>query len=107
MRSLFLKIFLWFGLAMIVVNVASFATGILIERRSQGNRPNPMAPTFGIFSQTAVEVYERDGQFALANYLDRMKTASRIDGNLFNDQGQEVSGHAILPGAIAAANGAR
>ena len=77
MRSLFLKIFLWFGLAMVLVNIASFFTGIVIERRSQTTRTNPMAPMFGVYAQTAVEVLERDGRPALAAYLQRVE-AHRI-----------------------------
>ena len=38
MKSLFVKILLWFGLAMVLVNIASFATGIFTERRFQQPR---------------------------------------------------------------------
>src|SRR5436189_3858273 len=92
MRSLFLKIFLWFGLAMVVVNVASFMTGILIERRSQSGRGNPLAPVFGVYAQTAVEILERDGKGALAAYLERVKNSSHIDAVVMNERGEELSG---------------
>jgi signal transduction histidine kinase len=99
MRSLFLKIFLWFGLAMVVVNVASFVTGMIMERRSYSDRGNPMAPMFGAYAQTAAEIFERDGQAALAGYLERVQRASRVNGVLFNDSGAEVSGREIPHGA--------
>jgi two-component system sensor histidine kinase CpxA len=96
MRSLFLKIFLWFGLAMVVINVASFVTGIVTERRSQSPRTSPMAQTFGVFAQTAVEIFERDGQTALASYLDRVEGASHIHAVLLDEHGNELS-HRTLP----------
>jgi two-component system sensor histidine kinase CpxA len=99
MRSLLLKIFLWFGLAMVVVNVASFVTGILMERRSQSGRPNPMSPVFGVYAQTAVEILERDGKEALATYLVRVRNVSHIDAVLLNEQGEELSGLESPPGA--------
>jgi len=50
MRSLFLRVFLWFGLAMVLVNIASFATGIFAERRFQPPRNHPLAPMTGLLA---------------------------------------------------------
>lgn len=77
---------------MVVVNVASFVTGILMERRSQSGRPNPMSPMFGVYAQTAVEILERDGKEALAAYLTRVREASHIQAVVLNEQGEELSG---------------
>src|SRR6267154_1677418 len=98
MRSLFLKIFLWFGLAMVVINVASFVTGIFIERRSQGQRANPMAPMFGIYAQTAAEILERDGPAALASYLAHVESASHIHAVVLDEHENEVAGQAVPEG---------
>lgn len=98
MRSLFLKIFLWFGLVMVVANIASFVTGIATERRSQFPRQSPMAQMFGVYAQTAVEVFERDGQAALATYLERVEHASHINAVLFDTLGNEVSGRNVPEG---------
>jgi two-component system sensor histidine kinase CpxA len=100
MRSLFLKIFLWFGLVMVVVNVASFVTGILTERRSQFPRQTLMAQMFGVYAQSAVEVFERDGQAALASYLERVEHASNIHAVLFDNLGNEVSGRSVPEGVL-------
>ncbi len=100
MRSLFLKIFLWFGLVMVVVNVASFVTGILTERRSQFPRQGPMAQMFAVYAQSAVEVFERDGKTALASYLDRVEHVSNIDAVLFDNLGNEVSGRIVPEGVL-------
>lgn len=99
MRSLFLKIFLWFGVAMAVVNVASFVTGILSERRSQSSRGNPMAQMFGVYAQTAAEIFEKEGKAGLAAYLDRVNRASNIHTVVFNERGEELSGRELPAGA--------
>ena len=98
MRSLFLKIFLWFGLVMVVANIASFVTGIVTERRSQFRRPSPMEQTFSVYAQSAVEVFERDGKAALASYLERVEHASKINALLFDALGNEVSGRNVPEG---------
>jgi signal transduction histidine kinase len=98
MRSLFLKIFLWFGLVMVFANIASFVTGIITERRSQFSRQSPMAQVFSVYAQSAVEVFERDGKAALAAYLERVEHASKIHAVLFDDLGNEVSGRAAPEG---------
>src|SRR5437870_2920300 len=92
MRSLFLKIFLWFGLVMVLVNVASFITGIITERRSQIPRNSPMSQMFGVYAQSAADVFEREGKAGLASYLERVEATSRINAVLFDDLGNEVSG---------------
>jgi two-component system, OmpR family, sensor histidine kinase CpxA len=97
-RSLFLKIFLWFGLAMVLVNVASFVTGVITERRSQFLSHGPMSTAFAVYAQTAAELFEKDGQAALASYLERIERASRIQAVLFNESGQEVSGRPVSVG---------
>jgi signal transduction histidine kinase len=98
MRSLFLKIFLWFGLVMVVANIASFVTGIVTERRSQFPRQSPMAQMFGVYAESAVEVFEKDGKAALASYLERVEHASKINAVLFDNLGNEVSGRVAPEG---------
>jgi signal transduction histidine kinase len=92
MRSLFLRVFLWFGLAMVLVNVASFATGILAERRFQPARNNPLAPMTGLLAQTAVETFEYGGPTALNSYLLRLENTSAVHAVLLNEQGESITG---------------
>lgn len=98
MRSLFIKIFLWFGVAMILANVAAFVTGVLIQRSSQRPRLNPFASSFGILAQTAVETLERQNPEALKSYFDRVENASRVRAAVLNERGEEVSGRPLPPG---------
>ena len=97
MHSLFLRVFLWFGIAMVLVNVASFATGIFAERRFQPPRNHPLAPMTGLLAQTAVETFERDGPGALHSYLQRLENTSSVRAVLLNEQGESISGEPVPP----------
>ena len=97
MRSLFLRVFLWFGIAMVLVNVASFATGIFAERRFQAPRNHPLAPMTGLLAQTAVETFERDGPTALHSYLQRLESTSAVRAVVLNEQGESVSAEPVSP----------
>ena len=97
MRSLFIKIFLWFGVAMVLANVAAFATGVLIQRSSQRPRFTPFTSSFGILAQTAVETLETQNSQALRSYFDRVENASRVRAAILNERGEEVSGRALPP----------
>ncbi|MCU1263917.1 MAG: hypothetical protein JWM21_235 [Acidobacteria bacterium] len=54
-----------------------------------------MAPMFGVYAQTAVEILERDGKSALTAYLDRVAGASHINAVVFDAGGAEVSGRPV------------
>src|ERR1700730_13738304 len=92
-RSLFLKIFLWFGAAMITMVLATFVANELF-------RPESFRPPFreandialAAYAQTAAEIYEREGQNALLAYMDQMERAARIRAFLFTAQLNELSG---------------
>jgi two-component system sensor histidine kinase CpxA len=96
MRPLFLKIFLWFGVAMVVANIAAFITGVVIQRRYQAQRTNPIASSFGILAQTAVDTFEKENVEGLRSYLNRVETTSRVHAFVFTAEGKEITG-AVLP----------
>src|SRR5437867_8484826 len=95
MRTLFLRVFLWFGLAMVLVNIASFVTGVIAERRFQPPRNNPLAPMTGLLAQTAVETFENSGSEALRSYLAKLESTSAVHAILLNDRGEDVSGQSV------------
>ena len=95
MRSLFLRVFLWFGVAMILVNIASFATGIIAERRFQPPRGHPLAPMTSLVGQTAVETFEVGGVSALNSYLTRLAKTSAVHATLLNDRLEDISGQSV------------
>lgn len=92
-RSLFLKIFIWFGTAMLTMIVITF---VVVEL----NRPEPFRSHFRpppdsrltAYAQAAADMYEREGQGALAAHLDQLRQNTRLRAVLFGQQLNELSG---------------
>ena len=76
-RSLYLKIFIWFWLAMIIINVALFAI-FAVTRPTPAGRSwrdlTQVAPN----AQRAAELYEQSGQAALAAALQATEKSSGV-----------------------------
>jgi two-component system sensor histidine kinase CpxA len=101
-RSLFLKIFLWFGAVVITVIVGTFIVGELTRpERVEPPMRRPLDLALDAYAQSAAETYERDGQGPLVAYLDRIERESNIRAFLFNNQLKELSGRRFP--AVAAA----
>ena len=103
-RTLFLKIFLWFGAALLTVVVGTFLVGELL--RPEPFRPpmrRPMDAAINGYAQVAAEVYERDGQTALADYSDRVERDGHVRIFLFDHQLRELAGRKVpedAPGLV-------
>src|SRR5829696_8959441 len=97
-RSLYLKIFIWFWLAMIIINVATFAIFAL-------TRPTPIRRSWrdltqvGPNAQRAAEIYEQSGAAALNAALQSTQKSSGVSATFFDDSGRELSGRTAPPGA--------
>jgi two-component system sensor histidine kinase CpxA len=93
-RSLYLKIFIWFWLAMIIINVVLFAAFAL-------TRPTPTRRSFRDLAQTgpnaqkAAEVYEQSGPAALSATLQAIEKAGGASATFFNEAGTELSGRPV------------
>lgn len=97
MRSLFLKVFLWFWLAMILV-VGALAATDYVARTVRGPRP----PQFinGIlwaYSRNAVASFERDGAAGLNTFLDHVERDAGIRAHLFDARATELAGREATP----------
>lgn len=96
-RSLYLKIFIWFWLAMIIINVATFAIFAL-------TRPTPIRRSWrdltqvGPNAQRAAEIYEQSGAAALTSALQATEKSSGVSATFFDENGKELSGRAAFPG---------
>ena len=99
MRSLFLKVFLWFWLAMALV-IGAFLLGTELSRNRQRFPHDALTDRYTAFiAQNAAGVYERDGQPGLVHYLAHVEHMTGLRARLFDEQGAELSGLTALPGA--------
>jgi two-component system sensor histidine kinase CpxA len=101
MRSLFLKIFLWFWLASTLIVGALVIPAMWAPLPSQVEaRARAMAETvLTRYGREAVDVLERDGQSAADEYVERLEHAIEIHIFLFDESGREVLGRQAPPGA--------
>ena len=97
-RSLYLKIFIWFWLAMIVINVAFFAAVALTRPTPTRRSWRDLAQT-GPNAQKAAEAFEQSGPAALTAALQTIDKNSGVSANLFDENGRELSGRDVPAGA--------
>jgi len=97
-RSLFLKIFIWFWLAMILVNVALFAA-VAITRPTPTGRSWRDLTMVGPNAQKAGDIYDQGGRATLLSYLQETEKSSGINAVFFDENGQELSGRPAPAGA--------
>jgi two-component system sensor histidine kinase CpxA len=98
-RSLFIKLFIWFWLALALANITSFVVFEL-------TRPQPFNPPFRahfrnsltIFAQGAAESYDNGGQAALEDFLDRVEQSTDIKVELYDENGRVLSKKRGVPG---------
>ena len=90
-RSLYLKIFIWFWLAMIIINVVLFAAFALTRPTPTRRSWRDLAQT-GPNSQKAAEIYEQSGSGALSTALQATEKSSGVSATFFDETGQELSG---------------
>jgi len=92
LRSLFLKVFLWFWLAMVLV-IAALAAATYLTRPEQMPRPPQFIEGLvAAYARNAVETYERDGPVALDSFLQRVEREANVRSRLFDADGRELAG---------------
>src|SRR6185295_19392052 len=97
-RSLYLKIFIWFWVTMILINVALFAAVALTRPTPTGRSWRDLAQV-GPNAMKAAEIYEQGGSTALATALQETEKTSGVSATLYDENGRELSGRAIHPNA--------
>ena len=92
MRSLFLKIFLWFWATAILTGIA-LVLSFVLQHGSVPERWHAMLEDSARFSGTlAVETFERDGAASTASYLSKLETNSHVRTCLFDHEGRPITG---------------
>ena len=97
-QSLYLKIFIWFWLAMIIINVVLFAAFALTRPTPTRRSWRDLAQT-GPNAQRAAEVYEQSGPEALSASLQATEKSTGVGATFFDESGKELSGRPVPPAA--------
>src|SRR5205085_2262189 len=97
-RSLYLKIFIWFWLAMIIINVALFAIFALTRPTPAGRSWRDLTQV-GPNAQKAAEIYEQSGPAALTAALQGTEKSSGVSATFFDENGKELSGRPMPQGS--------
>jgi len=93
-RSLYLKIFIWFWVAMILINVTLFAA-VAITRPTPTGRSWRDVAQVGASAQKAAELYEQGGSSLLATAIHDTEMSSGVTATFFDENGKELSGQAV------------
>jgi signal transduction histidine kinase len=100
LRSLFLKIFLWFGLAMVSMVLATIVVQYFRFREPPRQSQREAAdPALVESSRMAVDTFERGGKAALISYMDQMERRASMRVFLFDRELNELSGRRTPYGA--------
>src|SRR6185369_14997487 len=103
MRSLFVKIFVWFWLTIATVMLVNFLTVFTAFQSNIRERFSSGPST--VFAITTVDIFERDGGNEASRYLDLLGQHAWMHGFIFDDDGNELTNRQPSAGAIAAATG--
>src|SRR5919199_1773204 len=93
-RSLYLKIFIWFWLAMILISVSLFAAVALTRPTPTGRSWRDLTQV-GPNAQKAAEIYEQSGAAALTAALQQTEKSSGVSATFFDENGKELSGRTV------------
>ncbi|HVG30255.1 MAG TPA: ATP-binding protein [Pyrinomonadaceae bacterium] len=97
MRSLFLKVFLWFWLAMALVIGALVLTTELTRRRQHFPLSTGMDRAMGGFARLAAVTFEREGREGLVKLFGDFGDTPDVVFYLFDERGAEVTGRDAPP----------
>ena len=93
MRSLFLKIFLWFWLTVVLVGLTLVITALITRSNSQTDAEGWKASvSFAVTGEAnrAVGIYEREGMAALRKHFEVMQKTGFISFYLLDERGKEI-----------------
>ncbi|HYA95011.1 MAG TPA: ATP-binding protein [Terriglobales bacterium] len=104
MRSLFLKIFLFFWITVLLIGIAVVVTWSLQPEIVFTRWQALMTEALSTHAQNAAEMMERQGPAAAASYLQRLNRVGRMQTALLDEHGHTILGS---PSGEAARVGAR
>ncbi len=96
--TLFLKIFLWFWLAMaLIVGALTLVTWTFQSEPMVRQWQTVVGETMNVHSQTAAQIYDAEGKTGLDAFLKRLENSDRINAvGLFKQTGEQIAGDKFL-----------
>jgi two-component system sensor histidine kinase CpxA len=96
MRSLFLKIFLWFWLAMVLISLILLLSSAVRESQSSREREEEIDRTMTpMVASRLAEIYDKDGAVAFAAFLNHSQEGFPWRPFLFDLPAREVLGRSL------------
>lgn len=98
MNSLFIKIFLWFWLAMVLVVAALLISVLVTQSQTSRQHDQEMDRKFSpLLAEHAAKLYEDHGTAGLREFLLHFPTPGDAGKFFFDEQGREILGGAPSP----------
>jgi two-component system, OmpR family, sensor histidine kinase CpxA len=92
-RSLFLKIFLWFWATVIATGIALIATWIILQSKNIPDQTQTtLADTAWVAGNSAADVFERQGASAASDYVAQLGRKTHSRSCLFDPLGNAIAG---------------
>lgn len=92
-RSLFLKIFLWFWGTVIAIGITFILTWVLLHPRNfQSPSQANLADTAWISGKAAVQLFEQQGAAGVSAYLEQLTGRTHLKSCLFDSSGNVLAG---------------
>jgi two-component system, OmpR family, sensor histidine kinase CpxA len=105
MKSLFLKIFLWFWMAFVIVG-ATLAIVVAITRSNEAMIAR-LSLYLPLETRLAADIYDREGKIGLRHHFDQVTDSGAIEPYLFDENWKEVLGRTPPARAVEFAKAAR
>ena len=93
MRSLFLKIFLWFWATVVLTGITLIFSFLLLPGGVPSRLHAALGETASVYGRAAVAELEGGGPEAAATYLEDLRKNAHTSACLFNREGTEIAGH--------------
>ena len=93
MRSLFLKIFLWFWATVVLTGITLIFSFLLQPGGASFRIHAALGETASVYGRAAIAELEGGGPEAAATYLEDLRKNAHTSACLFNREGTEIAGH--------------
>jgi two-component system sensor histidine kinase CpxA len=97
LRSLFLKVFLWFWLSTVLVIGALLVTSHLTRTENTFRPPHFIEAVLTNYGRKAADAYEGGGKAALVESLRTVERETTVRAHLFDANGVELGGDTVSP----------